>query len=98
MAHLHFPAVQCQGGYRRTRASYAGRRYLGKVTSGASPQSPRSCESCAAPDDDLEPVHRVYVSVDRHPTEGDGSGAFTVVDEVEHWCFPCRSVYPHEPA
>lgn len=67
------------------------------MTSGSSPAT-RTCESCAAPDDDLEPVHRVYISVDAHPTEGDGSGAFTVVDDVEQWCFPCRSVYPHEPA
>jgi hypothetical protein len=20
-----------------------------------------------------------------------------VVDDVERWCFPCRSMYPHQP-
>jgi hypothetical protein len=30
---------------------------------------------------------------------GGGAGAdrVDVLDEVEHWCFPCRSQYPHQP-
>jgi hypothetical protein len=36
-------------------------------------------------------------------TGGEGAGGDTradhveVVDEVERWCFPCRSQYPHQP-
>jgi hypothetical protein len=32
--------------------------------------------------------------------EGDDEAAgdhVEVVDEVESWCFPCRSQYPHQP-
>jgi hypothetical protein len=28
---------------------------------------------------------------------GWGSGRIDVLDEVERWCFPCRSQYPHQP-
>jgi hypothetical protein len=51
------------------------------------------CESCARPDDDLAPVHRMYVV----PAAWDTVGSEKVLDEVEIWCFSCRSLYPHQP-
>lgn len=37
-------------------------------------------------------VHRVYVV----PEAWDTPGKVDVQDEVEHWCFACRTQYPHE--
>jgi hypothetical protein len=54
----------------------------------------RVCENCAREDDDLEPVHRVYVV----PESWDTPGSATMLDDVEIWCFSCRSQYPHEQA
>lgn len=51
-----------------------------------------TCESCGARDDDLVAVHRVYVT----PEAWDTEEKIEVVDEVERWCFPCRSLYPHQ--
>lgn len=62
-------------------------------------RSLRTCDSCGAPADDTAAVRRVYVTpggwdVDAgEPAEDD----VQVVDEVEHWCFSCRSQYPHQP-
>jgi hypothetical protein len=39
------------------------------------------------------PVHRVYVT----PAAWDTEERVDVVDDVERWCFPCRSLYPHQP-
>jgi hypothetical protein len=53
------------------------------------------CESCGAPADDLVPVHRVYVT----PAAWDNAESedkVDVLDDVERWCFPCRSMYPHQ--
>jgi hypothetical protein len=63
-----------------------------------------TCESCGAPADDTAPVHRVYVTppawdlsgADDRDDEGHGERV-EMVDEVERWCFPCRSQYPHQP-
>jgi hypothetical protein len=66
-----------------------------------------TCDSCGAPAADTQPVHRVYVT----PRDGDLPGDTSdggpadeglgdhvqVLDEVEAWCFPCRSQYPHQP-
>jgi hypothetical protein len=52
-----------------------------------------ACESCGAPADDLAAVHRVYVT----PAAWDTDEKVEVLDEVERWCFPCRSQYPHQP-
>jgi hypothetical protein len=57
------------------------------------PPEPATCESCGAPADDLAPVHRVYVT----PEAWDTEEKVEVLDEVERWCFPCRSSYPHQP-
>ena len=48
------------------------------------------CESCGDDDGDLASVQRIYL-VDG---EADG-GRTTVLDDIEGWCFPCRSLYPH---
>jgi hypothetical protein len=56
--------------------------------------SERACENCARDDDDLVAVHRVYVV----PESWDTPGSSQTVDEVELWCFSCRSQYPHEEA
>jgi hypothetical protein len=50
------------------------------------------CENCAREDDDLAAVHRVYVV----PEAWDTPGSSTTMPETEVWCFPCRSMYPHE--
>jgi hypothetical protein len=50
------------------------------------------CDSCGRPDDDLEPVHRVYVV----PEGWDGDEKVDVMPDVERWCFVCRSHYPHQ--
>ena len=52
-----------------------------------------ACESCGAPADDLVAVHRVYVTLAAWDTEE----KVDVLDEVERWCFPCRTQYPHQP-
>ena len=55
-----------------------------------------ACDNCAAPDDELEPVRRVYL--DLTPDDADAVVNRHVVPEVERWCAPCRASYPHEPA
>ena len=53
----------------------------------------RHCDSCGSHDVyDVVRVHRVYVT----PEAWDTEGKVEVVDEVERWCFPCRTSYPHE--
>ena len=52
------------------------------------------CDSCGRdePEADVLAVHRVYVT----PAAWDTEERIEVVDEVERWCFPCRSHYPHQ--
>jgi hypothetical protein len=59
----------------------------------ASTEPPGSCDSCGAPADDRSAVRRVYVT----PEAWDTEGRVEVVDEVEQWCVPCRTSYPHQP-
>ena len=56
----------------------------------------KPCDSCGRdePETDLLAVHRVYVT----PEAWDTEGKVEVVDEVERWCFPCRTHYPHQEA
>ncbi len=71
-----------------------------------------TCDSCGSPAADTEPVHRVYVTprawdlaggddpddgAGAEPGGGTGADRVDVLDEVERWCFPCRSQYPHQP-
>lgn len=53
-----------------------------------------TCESCGADDDGLVPVRRKYVTGGSWDTER----TERVLADVEQWCFPCRTQYPHEPA
>lgn len=50
------------------------------------------CDSCGSEDEDVTAVRRVYVV----PEAWDEPGRMDVQDEVERWCFPCRTHYPHE--
>lgn len=63
------------------------------------PAGPVVCDSCGAPADDLARVRRVYITPGGWDLAGDEPAAdrVDVVDEVEAWCFPCRSQYPHRP-
>ena len=62
-------------------------------------EAPRhgTCDSCGLDTEDLAAVRRVYLDADE-------SGELRVADtaeEIERWCGPCRSHYPHvedEPA
>ena len=51
------------------------------------------CDSCGADEDALYAVHRRYVT----PAAWDTPERDIQLDEVEHWCFACRTHYPHEP-
>ena len=49
---------------------------------------------------DVAAVHRVYITPggwDLSSPGESGDDKVDVLDEVEHWCFPCRSQYPHQP-
>lgn len=50
------------------------------------------CESCGRTDEDTLAVRRVYVT----PESWDTEEKIEVMDEVERWCFSCRTHYPHE--
>ena len=52
----------------------------------------RACENCGTPDDELEPVLRVYMD----PAQ---PGRVVSVEETsELWCLSCTSQYPHQRA
>ena len=50
------------------------------------------CDSCGSEAVEVARVHRVYVT----PEAWDTEAKVEVLDEVERWCFPCRTSYPHE--
>jgi hypothetical protein len=50
------------------------------------------CDSCGSDADDLAAVHRVYLT----PESSGAPGRVDVCDDVERWCFPCRTSYPHQ--
>ena len=53
---------------------------------------PGVCDSCGDEVADLVAVHRIYVTA-----TPDGLIESTeVVRDIEQWCFPCRTHYPHE--
>lgn len=56
--------------------------------------TPGLCHNCARDDDELAPVKRMYVV----PESWDTPASSTTVDEVELWCYSCRTQYPHEDA
>jgi hypothetical protein len=49
----------------------------------------RACENCGTPDDELQPVRRVYLDPDR-PGE-----IKSTEDASELWCISCTTQYPH---
>jgi hypothetical protein len=49
----------------------------------------RACENCGTPDDDLQPVRRIYLDPDR-PGE-----ILTAEENAELWCISCTTQYPH---
>ena len=57
------------------------------------------CDSCGRdePAADVVPLHRVYVTPALSGFEDITEERIDVVAEVEHWCFPCRTQYPHQP-
>jgi hypothetical protein len=61
------------------------------MVSGATGQA-GTCESCGSPATDLVAVHRMYLT----PESWDAEEKVEVVAEIERWCFPCRTHYPHQ--
>jgi len=51
-----------------------------------------TCTSCGRDDEDLVAVRRKYVT----PASWDMDGDEKVLPEIEHWCIPCATHYPHE--
>lgn len=51
----------------------------------------RGCQSCGDPEADVVLVRRLYVTPERWDQAGE-----VRVDEDEWWCFPCRTLYPHQ--
>ena len=52
-----------------------------------------TCDSCGRAGEELADVHRIYLT----PAAWDTEERIEVVDEIEHWCFVCRTHYPHQP-
>jgi hypothetical protein len=51
------------------------------------------CESCGVDGVELVAVQRIYLVT---PTDGVvGADQVTVLDDIEQWCYVCRSMYPH---
>jgi len=53
-----------------------------------------ACDSCGREDEEVVSVRRRYVT----PEAWDTEARDVVLDEVEHWCVPCLTHYPHERA
>lgn len=51
------------------------------------------CDSCGDLGVEVAGVHRIYLT----PEAWDQEERAEVLVEIERWCFPCRSSYPHEP-
>src|SRR5438477_4550459 len=77
----------------RSRPAPLGCRRCVKCTLAAlEGESGAACENCDRDDDDLAPVHRIYVV----PESWDTAASATTLEDVEWWCFSCRTQYPHE--
>ncbi len=50
------------------------------------------CDSCGDDGVGIVPLHRIYLT----PEAWDQEEKVEVLDLVEHWCFPCRTSYPHQ--
>jgi len=49
------------------------------------------CESCGRDDEVLEPVRRIYLTVDH----AGATQSSDTAEAVEAWCLSCRTLYPH---
>jgi hypothetical protein len=56
------------------------------------------CDSCGDASESLVGVHRVYLrpSPSLPGAAVDLSGPADVLPDIEQWCFPCRTHYPHQ--
>jgi len=50
------------------------------------------CDSCGDEVADLVALHRIYVVA----AGDDGEARAERAPDIEQWCFPCRTHYPHE--
>ena len=50
------------------------------------------CDSCGELGVEVVAVHRIYLT----PEAWDQEEKVEVLDDLEHWCFPCRTSYPHQ--
>jgi hypothetical protein len=53
-----------------------------------------TCDNCGRDDSEVASVKRMYVV----PETWDQQGSSKTLDEVESWCYSCRTQYPHEDA
>ncbi len=51
-----------------------------------------TCESCGCDGVEVVGVHRAYVT----PEAWDTEEKVDVLTDVERWCYPCRTHYPHQ--
>lgn len=52
-----------------------------------------ACDSCGSTEEQLQDVHRVYVT----PADWDTEGREDVQPDTERWCYACLASYPHQP-
>lgn len=52
------------------------------------------CDSCGDQGVEVVAVHRIYLT----PEAWDQEERVKVLDDIELWCFPCRTSYPHQLA
>lgn len=52
------------------------------------------CDSCGADVPETQRVHRKYVT----PAACDQEPSERVLPDLEQWCYPCLTHYPHAPA
>lgn len=50
------------------------------------------CDSCGDEDVAVVALHRIYLT----PAAWDQEEKVEVLDELERWCVPCRTSYPHQ--
>jgi hypothetical protein len=51
-----------------------------------------TCDSCGSEAVEVLRVRRAYVT----PEAWDTEGKVDIVEDIERWCYPCRTHYPHQ--
>lgn len=51
-----------------------------------------TCDSCGSDGVEVQRVQRAYVT----PEAWDTEERVDIVEDVERWCYPCRTHYPHQ--